>query len=182
MEYKYYNQFNLTTQLAKSISSIISEKENEDYICKIITITIPEHQGLVFHSPLTNEEICRPGALALSGAQIQAINKEYGKYVIGTIPAADYSFLVVIKNDAYEAFSQLSFKSKDEIVKALNFFSVISEEYNGIFNAQTLIQTFPYLQEFFASLDEWRAENARVTIDNSVLEKGMRRTLRITKQ
>ena len=52
MPYKYYNQFNLSNELAQSISSIKSQKENVDYICQSIVVTIPEHRGLFFSSPL----------------------------------------------------------------------------------------------------------------------------------
>ncbi len=31
MEYKYYNQFNLSNELSQAISTIISKKENDDY-------------------------------------------------------------------------------------------------------------------------------------------------------
>ena len=79
MEYKYYNQFNLSNELSQAISTIISKKENDDYVCKILTLTIPEHKGMIFHSPLTNEDICRPGYSALSGSQIREINEKYGR-------------------------------------------------------------------------------------------------------
>ena len=104
MEYKYYNQFNLSDQLSKTISKIISKVEKDDYVCKVLTLTIPEHKGMIFHSPLTNEDICRPGYSALSGAQINEINEKYGKYVEGTIPEENYSFFVVMKNEFYKKY------------------------------------------------------------------------------
>ena len=76
MEYKYYNQFNLSNELSQAISTIISKKENDDYVCKILVLTIPEHKDMVFHSPLTNEDICGPGFSALSGAQIREIDEK----------------------------------------------------------------------------------------------------------
>ena len=182
MEYKYYNQFNLSNKLSQSISSIISKKEKDNYVCKIITVTIPEHKGLVFHSPLTNEDICGPGASALSGAQIQAINEEYGWYSEGTILAEEYPFFVVMKNDELEIFSKLSFDNRNKIKEILQSHSVVCESYFGVFESRTLIKTFPYLQDFFNYLDKWRAETGRVTIDDDILEKGMKKTLSITKE
>ncbi len=177
MEYKYYNQFNLSNELSRAISTIISKKENDDYVCKILTLTIPVHKGMVFHSPLTNEDICRPGYSALSGAQINEINEKYGRYIEGTIPEENYSFFVVMKDESYKRISKLSFKSKDEINMALQLLCVFVEEYNGIFDSRTLSEKFPYLQEFFTSIDNWRAQKYRVTIDDDVLNESTKRTL-----
>lgn len=177
MEYKYYNQFNLSNELSQAISTIISKKENDDYVCKILTLTIPVHKGMVFHSPLTNEDICRPGYSALSGAQINEINEKYGRYIEGTIPEKNYSFFVVMKDESYKRISKLSFKSKDEINMALQLLCVFVEEYNGIFDSRTLSEKFPYLQEFFTNIDNWRAQKYRVTIDDNVLNESTKRTL-----
>ena len=132
MEYKYYNQFNLSNELSQAISTIISKKENDDYVCKILTLTIPEHKGMIFHSPLTNEDICRPGYSALSGSQIREINEKYGRYIEGTIPEETYSFFVVMKDESYKKISKLSFKSREEINMALQLLSVFVQEYNGV--------------------------------------------------
>lgn len=177
MEYKYYNQFNLSEPLSKALSKIISKKEEDDYVCRIITLTVPEHKGMVFHSPLTNEDICRPGYSALSGAQIHDINEKYGKYIEGTIPEESYSFFVVMKDESSKKISKLSFKSRDEIDMALQLLSVFSQEYNGIFDSTTLTEKFPYLQDFFSDLDNWRAQTGRVTIDDNVLNESTKRTL-----
>jgi len=182
MEYKYYNQFNLSNELSHSISSIISQKEKDNYVCKIITVTIPEHKGLVLHSPFDRYEPSGPGFLALHGAQIQAINEKFGYYTKGTIPAEEYHFFVVMKREELESFSKLSFDDRNKIKKTLQSHSVVCEGYFGIFDSRTLIQSFPYLQDFFNYLDEWRAETGRITIDSDVLEKGMKKTLSITKK
>lgn len=177
MEYKYYNQFNLSEPLSQALSKIISKKEDDDYVCRIITLTVPEHKGMVFHSPLTNEDICRPGYSALSGAQINDINERYGKYIEGTIPEENYSFFVVMKEESYKKISKLSFKSRDEINMALQLLSVFSQEYSGIFDSRTLSEKFPYLQDFFTSIDDWRAQTGRVTIDDKVLNESTKRSL-----
>ena len=75
MPYQYCNQFNLTNELANSISAIISKNEGTNYICKSIIVTVSEHKGLVFYSPLDNVSIYGGGLIALSGAQIAAINE-----------------------------------------------------------------------------------------------------------
>jgi len=182
MPYKYYNKFNLSNELAQSISSIISQKENVDYICTAIVVTIPEHRGLVFSSPLDGYNAYGGGLNALSGAQINAINEKYGKYVEGTIPAENYAFLIVMDNDSLQTFSKFSFKSYDEIKRTLDVLSIFNAEYNGIFDSRTLSQKFPYLQDFFDSLDEWRAKTGRVTIDDDILESSAKKVLNISKQ
>lgn len=182
MAYQYYNQFNLSNELSQSISSIISVKEKDDYICKIINVTIPEHKGLVFHSPLTTEDICRPGASALSGAQIAAINREYGWYDEGIIPAKDFPFFVVIKNDKLEEFSKMSFCDEKQITDTLQEYSIIYHKYFGTFDSRTIIEKFPYLQCFFDCIDEWRAETNRVTVDEKVLKKAKTETFKSTKR
>lgn len=177
MEYKYYNQFNLSEQLAQAISTIISKKEKENYVCKILKLTIPKHKDMVFHSPLTNEDICRPGASALNGSQIKDINEKYGWYAEEIIPAKEYLFFVVMKIDNLEDFSKISFESRNKLEDILQSYCIICESYFGTFDARTLIQTFPYLQDFFTSLDNWRAQTGRVTIDDNVLNKSTERTL-----
>jgi len=177
MEYKYYNQFNLSNELSQAISTIISKKENDDYVCKILTLTIPEHKGIVFHSPLDGYNPYGGGLNALSGAQINEINEKYGRYIEGTIPEENYSFFVVMKDDSYKKISKLSFKSKDEINMALELLGVFVEEYDGIFDSRILSKKFPYLQDFFSGIDDWRAQTGRVTIDDNVLNESAKRTL-----
>lgn len=178
MEYKYYNQFNISNELAQAISTIISKKENDNYVCKILTLAIPEHKGMVFDSPLTNEDIYGPGYFALNGAQINEINEKYGKYIEGTIPEENYTFFVVMKYECYKKISKLSFKSRDEINMTLQLLSVFVQEYDGIFDSRTLSKKFPYLQDFFTCIDNWRAETGRVTIDDNVLNEITKRTCR----
>ncbi len=67
MSYKYYNQFNLSKELAESISTIVSQKEETDYTCKSLVVTIPEHRELVFKSPLDGYNSYGGGLNALCG-------------------------------------------------------------------------------------------------------------------
>lgn len=177
MEYKYYNKFNLSEQLSQAISTIISEKENDYYVCKILKLSVPKHEDIIFQSPLTNADICGQGCSALNGAQIQEINKKYGKYIEGTIPEADYYYLVVMKDEYYKKISKLSFKSRDAIDGALQFSTIFAQKYDGIFDSRTLSGELPYLQDFFTSIDDWRAQTGRVTIDDNVLNESTKKTL-----
>ena len=60
---------------------------------------------------------------------------------------------------------------------ALKRLGVFVEEYNGIFDSRTLSTKFPYLQDFFTSLDDWRAQTSRVTTDDNVLNESTKKTL-----
>jgi hypothetical protein len=46
-----------------------------------------------------------------------------------------------------------------------------------IFDSRTLSEKFPYLQDFFTSINNWRAQTGRVTIDDNVLNESTKRTL-----
>lgn len=52
MTFSYYHQFHLSEDLAEALSTFISQKEEGNLVCKAIQVTIPEHKGLVFSSPL----------------------------------------------------------------------------------------------------------------------------------
>lgn len=171
MEYKYYNQFNLADNLARTLSEIISNGECADYVCGVLNVTIPEHEGLVFHSPLDNYNPWGGGMMALSGAQIQDVNEKYGWYDKGMIPAETYSFMAIIEKDSLELFNQMTFDDSKKIEDALKSLAVYVKKYFGSFNAQDLVQQFPYLKEFFESIDEWRAKTGSVTVDDEILEE-----------
>lgn len=180
--YKYYNQFHMTNELAQTITSIINQNEGADYLCKAISVTIPKHKGLVFSSPLNDYNPWGGGLNALSGAQIHDINEKYGKYVEGNIPAEEYDFIAVMENNAYQAFSKLSFRSEDEIKRALETLTVMFVKYYGTFDSNVFNERFPYLEDFFASIDEWRAETGRITIDSDVLQQGYKKVLSRSRQ
>lgn len=175
--YRNDNLFNLSEQLSQAISTIISKKEKKDYVCKILTITIPEHEGMVYRSPLTNADIYRNGAAALNGSQIREIEQKYGRYIKKTIPEEEYVFLVVMENKSYKKISNISFKSSDELYKTLNLLSIFSEKYNGIFDSRTLIRSFPYLKDFFTNLNKLRVETGRVIIDDNIINESTKKVL-----
>ena len=177
MAYEHYYKFNLSKNLGDSISQIISQNEEVDYVCEIINITIPEHKGKVFKSPLDGYMPYGGGLYALSGAQINHINEKYGKWVEGTIPAEHYSYLTIMDKKSFETFSKFSFKTEGGIKKVLNFLSLCYWEYNGVFNAMDLIEKFPYLKNFFGNLDRWRAEHNRVTLDDDIIQESIKKVV-----
>lgn len=175
MSYKYHNLFNMTDELSKAISKIISKKENNDYICKPLIITFPKHEELIFSSPLEGYIPFGGGLKALSGAQIHYVNGEYGKYDIGTIPQKSYQYLIIINKEQLDNFSKLKFNSEEEIKKALEEISVFYIDYDGIFDSRKLSSKFPYLEDFFNYLDEWRNEIGRVTLDKNIILNGVKK-------
>lgn len=178
MTFEYFNQFNLQSKLAEEISYIISQKEKCNFVCKHITITIPEHEGFVFSSPLDDYRPYGGGLKALSGAQINYINEKYGKQIIGTIPEQEYTFLVIMKKDSLEFFNRLSFENCEEINNQLNSLDATYEKYEGVFNSSLLTKKFPYLQDFFDFLDDWRSKTGRILIDEDILVKARNKTLK----
>lgn len=177
MKFNYFNQFNISDDLAKAISLIISQKENSNYICKILNITIPEHKGLIFHSPLDGYEPWGGGLKALSGAQIQAVNEKYGWYTEGIISEQSFPYFVIVEQESLDMISKIVFSDSSEIHEVLKSLCVISASYFGSINVRVLIQRFPYLKDFFDYLDEWRAKTGRVTLDKDVLNEALSRTL-----
>ena len=68
---KYYNQFNLSYKLAETITNIINQKEETNYICDVIKCIVPEHTETVFISPL--EKYFNRGGHNISKAKIKKI-------------------------------------------------------------------------------------------------------------
>ena len=170
MEYK--NQFNLSEQLATTISKIISRREKEPYICQIIRFQVPEQKITVMTSPA--ESWTNWGGPSLSGAVIRAIKEEYGRPMETVQSAYDITYLVVIKKENLDILSTLTFTNKKEIEEQLDTYASVREEYNGIFDSTIFYSEFPYLEDFFSYLDIWRESTGRVTLDNDVLKKSMR--------
>ena len=155
MSYNYYNQFNLSNELAEAISYIISQKEGINCVCTQLIVEIPEHKEKVLQYPINKQ-----GSLE-SELKVQLTNIK--------IPKRNYAYIVIINNDALQLFKQLTFNSQEEIELSLANLSMFYSSYDGIFNSREICTTFPYLNIFFKRLDEWRANNDRVTLDNDVL-------------
>lgn len=172
MAYEYYNMFAMTNELEEILTKLINKKEKGNYICKVITATIPKHK---------EEAYGYTGSVAgLRGAEIAYINKKYGHFYEIDVPTQHYYFIVVMETMAYHYFKKFSFNSTDEINNALKALSLVFKEYDGYsFNPTFFYKKFPYLKSFFESLDEWRAERNRVTIDDEVLERCANKTLKL---
>ena len=168
--YEYQNKFSLTSNLAETLSKIISKKEETDYICKLVSVTIPKNKNI---SSRIDE-----GYNALNSAHVRKIKKLKGKKSKGPIYGKKYSYLIVVKKDEYLILSTMTFKNNEELYKTLEGISVIFEEYTGDFDAEIFKEKFPYLRNFFTTLDEWREETERVSLSNSILKEGCKKTLR----
>lgn len=171
MEKEYLNKFIMTNELSNLISSIISKYENNAYICEVLRVTIPEHKGLVYKSPLDNYVSYGGGLNALSGAQMREIEEKYGEHVVGIIPEETLSFLIIMKSDSYKEFKEMSFDNKESVQSTLNSLCDVCLEYTGHFDSSDLVIKFPYLEELFNYLNDWREANNRATIDDKVLRK-----------
>jgi len=180
MSYDYYNQFNLSNELAQSISTIISEKEGTDYICTSLVVTIPEHNKSVFQEPYKyvtySHDPIHPGRAKID------VKTEPSRYVEKKFRAEEYSYLVVMDMQSFKAFSKLKFKSENEIQRALNKLSIFNIEYDGIFDSRWLIKKFSYLEKFFDNLDNWRAEAGKVTLDDDILSECMMHDYNVSKK
>ena len=171
MEYK--NIFNLSDELAQTITKIISKKEDEDYTCGVLDVVIPEHKGLVFISPFDDGE--NWGGPSLSGADIRHLNEKYGRYEDGIIPEEVFSYLVIMKKDLFKVLRDSNFSNKEDVDKALGELSEVCKEYDGIFDCNIMVNRFPYLQSFFLTLDKWR-----VSLDKDGLKQGSRAVFKNT--
>lgn len=179
----YPNRFGLSKELGQAISNIISQKEGSNYICKTIAVTIksPEHKRFNEATPVDPWNSYGPGYKTLDIMETKTILEKYGRWVKGIIPEKKHNYLIVMSQESYQLFSELFFMTKEEIELALQKLSVIHKEYSGDFNADILTEKFPYLQNLFSYLDEWREKTGRVTVDTKVLNKGLKKTLGYSK-
>ena len=177
---KYKNMFNLSSELAKTITGIINKQENSDYLCRTLDISIPEHKGLVFVSPF-DEQSQDWGGPSLSGAEINHLNEKYGEYEEGIIPEQTFSYLIIMKKGLFERFQALSFKNKEDIEEELRKISEVHEEYDGIFDCNIMLKRFPYLKSFFAALEDWREKTGRVLLDKDILKQSARTVFKKSK-
>lgn len=177
MKNEYPNEFCLSESLSQALSTLVSKIGGVEYVCKLVSITIPKHRGMVFRSPLAGANPWGGGLKALSGAQIRVIDSEYGSYVEGIIEEETYNFFIVMESKSLEKFSKRSFKSVDDVYKELSSLCVLWSEYGGTFDSVALCRVFPYLREFFGDLNVWRDENERLTLDEDVLDMCIKKTL-----
>lgn len=141
-------------------------------------VEIPERKGMVFVSPLEGYNPWGGGLKALSGAEINYINEKYGRYELGTLPAEEYPFFVIIDEESLDSLEKANFNNKDEIYASLEKLSAYFARYHDIsFDSRGVIKRFPYLKEFFQELDAWRSKTGRVTIDTEVFEAATKKVL-----
>ena len=81
MFHSYYDWFQLSDNLVKSISYIIYKMEGDNYICKKLEFTICEHKELIFTSPLDGYKPYTGGINGLNYEQIRVVKEKYGKYI-----------------------------------------------------------------------------------------------------
>ena len=153
--------------------------EGDNYSCKKLEFTIPEHKELMFTSPLDGYKPYTRGINSLNYEQIKAVNEKYGKYIEKTIPSKKVAFLVIIENDLLELFSKFIFEDEQEIEKTLNSQCIFSEKLDGIvFNSVDLCKRFPYLKELFDKLNEWRIKTDCFTLDDNIIDSYTKEILR----
>ena len=177
---KYKNIFNLSNELAKTITNIINKQEDSDYSCGTLDITIPEHRGLVFVSHFDQNQ--NWGGPSLSGAEIKHLNEKYGRYEEGIIPEKSFSYLIIMRNDLFDTLQNFTFHNKEDIEETLSRISEVYKEYDGVFDCKIMLDRFPYLQSFFATLDDWREKTGRVILDNDILKQGSLAVLKNTQK
>ncbi len=162
----YNNRFYMTNELEEALSKIISEKEKKDYVCKKISVTIPEHTKEVYGYT--------GNVTGMSGADIAYMDKHYGHPYVRRIPAQDYTYIVVMEHQAYQYFNQFSFKDVQGIEGALKALSIFFNSYYEYFNSKIFYEKFPYLENFFTALNDMRTELGEVDIKEDVLQRVMK--------
>lgn len=171
MFHSYYDLFQLSDNLVKSISYIIYKMEGDNYSCKKLEFTIPEHKELMFTSPLDGYKPYTRGINGLNYEQIRVVKEKYGKYIERKIPSKKVAFLVIIENDLLEIFSKFIFDEEQEIEKTLNSQCVFSKKLDGIvFNSVDLCKRFPYLKELFDKLNEWRIKTDCFILADNIID------------
>ena len=161
----YRNIFNLTDNMAQSITNIINANEDKQYVCAVLNASIPEHKETVFSSPYNDNF----GGPSWSGAELEIFNKKYGRYIEEIIPEEEISFIAVMEQQKYEQFLNSKFKNEQSIKRSVLQMSELATGYAGMFDCNIFYSRFPYLLPFFKHLDEFRTKTGRVTVDDEVL-------------
>ncbi len=161
------NRFYITNELEAALSKLISEKENKDYICKKISITIPEHTKEVYGYT--------GNVTGMSGADIAYMDKHYGQPYVKRIPAQDYTYIVVMEQQAYQYFKKFSFESIRGIEGALKALSIFFNSYYEYFNSAIFYEKFPYLEDFFIALMDSRTASGEIDIKEDILQRVMKK-------
>ena len=165
--YKNMYKFYMTNELETALSKLISEKEKKDYICKKISVTIPEHTKEIYGYT--------GNVIGMSGAERAYLDKHYGELYDKRIPAQEYKYIVVMERQAYQYFKNFSFKDIQGIEGALKALSIFFNSYYEYFNSKIFYEKFPYLEHFFTELNDLRTElGEEIDIKEDILQKVMK--------
>lgn len=175
MAYEYKNQYNVNQELSDAIAGIITVMENNDYVCKVINIEIPEHEGMVRSYVKGNPY---EGSYEhINGAQWNDLIENYSTLVPGKIDKQIESYFIVMSNAYYNVFEKISYMDLDAVEQTLKSLCEVWAPYEGILDVNILVDKFPYLKPFFAELDQWREKNDRVLVDDDILEEAFTKVL-----
>ena len=177
-KYEYYDLFNLDKNITNILSKIISEKENDEYSCKVIDTTRLQNNKTVYTEIINNfqynwhgkiEEYSSKGGIETSTIQIEE---------------KKYPYFVIYKKKYEELIKDIKFKSDDSIEDYLSKITTFYDKcvnvirVGGNKNSKKIYtidiskfeQKFPYLKEVFYILNKWRFENDRTMLDKNALQ------------
>lgn len=176
MSYKYKNQFNITQEMSKILSELISIKETADIECEVLIINIPEHTGTVTMFKKGNPY--EGQYHLLNGARWQDLYDNYSYEGVGIIKEEEVQVFLVADKECLKKIKQTKISNRNELKELLNSLCEYWTEYNGILNIENLIKKFPYLKAFFNQIDKWREETGFVTVDKNILERGFQKVIK----
>lgn len=163
---EYINEFPFTESLTDAIGTIISQEEGKDYLCFKTLYKIPEHNELVLSSPDPNYHSY--GLPGYSGAEIKVITEKYGHIVSETIEEQRVPIIIIIEKNLLEILREKKIEITKELLDALK---ITYTECYGTYNIKDIAEAFPYINSFFNSLNKWRKETGRFTLDEWVIDK-----------
>lgn len=166
--YSKQNQFNLTQDLAETLSEIISDEEKSDIICTKITLSTSDTSQELEDKNLDNINFWGSNLQSLASIQNSQDNQVSSKIITENT----YTYLIVMENKVkhiLQDLQKITFKNKEEILNFLNQFCYLAEEYHNIFNAEIFFQDFPYLRTFFEAIDNWREATNSFETEKNIL-------------
>lgn len=109
-DFRYHNLFNVTGKLSQTLSTIISEKEQANYICGILRFNTKEHKEWINDN---EGHIPTLSSYKHLDESFQKDELQKGK---------PFSFFVIIEQETYRLFSQTTsaFSKKENIRKCLS--------------------------------------------------------------
>lgn len=166
-QYVYYNQFHLTDKLKDAMTTLISENEGNDYVCEVVDCKIPKHKESVIEYPNFHGEV------NMSGKIINALQEKHGRTVTKEIKEKKFTYMVIGKSEAIEDLQTKRFENEEEIKAQLKCTTGAYAEYDGVFNPEAFSYSYPYLKTFFRVLNEWRFQNNKAILDDSIIAEAL---------